>query len=89
MYVAARKLTAMGHVYEVREQVPVSALPPRTLRNLLTLRRLAEVEAGSVEEMRDPPMLAIPPQPTGDPTARKRGRPKGSRNKAALVAAEA
>ena len=76
----------MGQVYEPGSVVPVGACPPKTLSNLLKLRRLHEVAARSVEEMRDLPLIAIP---TGDVVARKRGRPKGSRNKAALVAAEA
>ncbi len=92
MYVAARKLLVSGVVYQPGDEVPVSAVPPRTLRNLLTLRRLLEVEAPTEKEWRDPPTMSAPPQPTGDVSTRKRGRSKGARNKpktAALVAAEA
>ena len=85
MYVAARKLTVMGRVYEPGERIAISDVPARTLRLLLSLRRLAEVENEPASPKAVSAVVVEVPQ-----VSRRRGRPKGSRNKskAALVAAE-
>ena len=73
----------MGRVYEPGAEVPMGAVPPHALSNLLKLRRLHEV-ADTMSAAKH-----VAAEPAAESVARKRGRPKGSRNKAALVAAEA
>lgn len=71
-YRAARRMTINGRVYDIGDEVPLDAVPPRSITTLVNMRRIIEVPeptTGSVQVKLDAP------------ARRRRGRPKGSKNK--------
>lgn len=70
-YRAAKPLTLMGRQYLPGDEIPLSEIPPRSIPVLVNQRRIVEVASQD----------AAPPEP-----ARRRGRPKGSKNRRPALA---